>query len=283
LIGSVFSFAPLRRPEWICLAYFAYISVLAFLIKVPARRRWRLLCLNAAGAGGLLLLPGAAQFTSSAFVAVLRDWLPAPLILLGYHESGRLTFPRSDQCFENAFLRWDECFFRIGFGRFVKGNLPGWLDAVFEFSYLQCYVIVPSGIAVLYLAHQRGFVDQYWSTVLPAVFAAYGLTPLFPAQPPRKLPQDLLSAREPSPLRRLNLWIHDHASIKVNTFPSGHVAGATSASLALMRPLPIVAICYVIIAVGIVLGSIRGRYHYSVDAVLGALVAVGAYLGSILI
>ncbi|TAM81455.1 MAG: hypothetical protein EPN47_11900 [Acidobacteria bacterium] len=90
--------------------------------------------------------------------------------------------------------------------------------------------------------------------------------------------QDSRPAHGASLLRRFNLWIHAHASIKVNTFPSGHVAGAVASSLALMRPLPIAGACYLIIAVGITLGAIRGRYHYSIDAVAGALVAATAYL-----
>lgn len=36
-----------------------------------------------------------------------------------------------------------------------------------------------------------------------------------------------------------------------------------------------------IIALGIVLGAVRGRYHYSIDAVLGIVVAVAAFLSSI--
>lgn len=214
---------------------------------------------------------------------MFRDWLPAALILLAYHESGRLTFPRQDQAVERSLLRWDGYIARMGLAGFVGRDFPGWLDVILEFSYLQCYVIVPSGVAVLYLAHQRMLANQYWSVVLPAVFVAYGLTPLFPAQPPRKLSQDFVTAREPSSIRRLNLWIHDHASIKVNTFPSGHVAGAVSASLALMHPLPLIGACYVIVAIGIVLGSVRGRYHYLIDAVLGIFVAIGAYLGSVFI
>ena len=283
MIGSGLHLELLRRSEWICVGYFVYIALLSFFIKVSPRRRCSLMIVNAAVVIALLLLPGAAKLASGRFVSMFRDWLPVPLILFGYHESGLLTFPRPDQFFEKAFLRWDRYLFRPGVFHFVKGNLPAWFDAVLEFSYLQCYVIVPSGIAVLYLAHQRALADLYWSVVLPAVFAAYGLTPLFPAQPPRKLPQDLTSAHERSLLRRFNLWIHDHASIKVNTFPSGHVAGAVAASLALMRFLPIAGVCYLVITVGITLGAIRGRYHYSVDAVMGALVAVGAYLSSVLL
>jgi len=219
------------------------------------------------------------------FISVIRDWLPAPLILLGYREAGLLTFPRRDQFFEKAFLRWDEQLFRWPVLRFLgpNGRLPGWVDTVLEFSYLQCYVIVPSGIAVLYFAHLGRFADQYWSVVLPAVFVAYALTPLFPAQPPRKLQPDSSAARQSSRLRRLNLWIHDHASIKVNTFPSGHVAGAISASLVLIRLLPAAGVCYLIMAVGIVLGSVRGRFHYSLDAISGVVVAVAADLVSMLV
>lgn len=260
------------------MGYFVYIALLSFFIRVPLRRRSRLVAVNAVLVFGLLLLPGAAGFASGNAVSILRDWLPVPLILFGYHESGLLTFPHADQFFENAFLRWDEHLFRWGLFHFANTNVPGWVDAALEFCYLQCYLIVPSGIVVLYLAHQAALTDQYWSVVLPAVFVAYGLTPLFPAQPPRKLPQASRPGRERSMLRRFNLWIHDHASIKVNTFPSGHVAGALAASLALMCLLPIAGACYLVITFGITLGSIRGCYHYSVDAVTGALAAIAAFL-----
>jgi len=258
--------------------YLVYVTLLSFNLKVPSRQRGWLVTVNAAVVAGLCFLPGLAGVISHLSLSILRDWLPAPLILLGYHESGRLTFPRADQSFEKAFLCWDERLFQRGLVKFLYGSLPNWFDAFLEFSYLQCYVIVPSGVAVLYLAHQQTCVDQYWSVVLPSVFAAYGLTPLFPAQPPRKLSQNYPAMRQPILLRRFNLWIHDHASIKVNTFPSGHVAGAVAASLAMVKPLPVAAACYSIIAAGIVLGSLRGRYHYAVDAVAGALVAVAAYL-----
>ena len=282
MLGSTLNLTLLRRSEWICLAYFAYITLLSFFIRVPARRRLEILMANVTVAVGLFLLPGAIGHTSRLFVSVVRDSLPAPLILLGYHEAGRLTFPRSDHSFEGAFLRWDERFFKIPWLAFLSPNcgFPAWLEALLEFSYLQCYVVVPSGIAVLYFAHLGRFADEYWSVVLPAVFTAFGLTPLFPAQAPRKLANDAHAPRHAPPLRTFNLWILDHASIKVNTFPSGHVAGAVSASLALMRILPAAGICYLIIAVGIVLGSVRGRYHYALDAMAGAVVAIVAFMGS---
>ena len=283
--GPTLNFTVLRRSEWICLAYFAYVTGLAFFIKVPVRRRFRLLAINVAAAVILFVLPAGVAITSKPFVSVVRDWFPAALLVLGYHEAGRLTRPRADQFFEKAFLRWDSCLFKfppLGLLN-PNWNLPAWLEALLEFSYMQCYVVVPSGIAVLYFAHLGRFADEYWSVVLPAVFTAFGLTPVFPAQPPRNIPEHGFARRLAPPLRRFNLWILDHASIKANTFPSGHVAGAASASLALMRILPAAGICYLVMAVGIMLGAVRGRYHYALDALAGAAVAILAFLGSMLI
>lgn len=81
----------------------------------------------------------------------------------------------------------------------------------------------------------------------------------------------------------MNLWVLDHASIKFNSFPIGHVAGAVSASLAIMGLMLTAGACCTAIAIGISMGSVRGRYHYTADVVLGVVVAVGASVGSVLV
>lgn len=209
------------------MAYFGYVTVLSFFSKIPVGRRYRLLLVNLAVTAGLFSLPDAAPFTSRLFLSVVRDWLPAPLIFLGYHEAGRLTVLPSEGFFEKTFLHWDGILLKSPWLRFLGPDwrAPAWLEALLEFSYLQCYVVVPSGIAALYFAHLGHFTDAHWGVVLPAVFTAFGLTPLFPAQPPRKLAEDVIAPRPVSALRKFDLWILNHASIKVNTFPSGHVAG----------------------------------------------------------
>lgn len=255
----------LRASEWICLAYLAWITVLSFFVNAPLPRRWQLAILNAAIALGIFSLPFSP--------AVLRDWIPVPLILIGYHEAGRLTFPRGDHFFEDAFLRWD----RILFSKALSWNTPGWFDASLEFFYLQCYSIVPLGMALLDFTGERRFADYYWTIVLGSAFAAYALTPLFPALPPRTVGVGLAPAPKRSDLRRFSSWISDHWSIKVDSFPSGHGAAAMAATLAMLRVLPFAGFCYLIVTIGILIGSVRGRYHYAVDAAAGALLAISVY------
>lgn len=266
LAGTFARPGPLRVSEWICLAYFAWITVLALVVGAPARRGWLLFLLNAAAAAGILLLRMA--------LPVLRDWIPVALLLIGYYEAGRLTFPRSDHLFEKAFLRW---------GRRLLGppsdrKLAGWMEPILEFFYLQCYSIVPLGMGLLDLTHNARFADYYWSNVLGSAFIAYGLTPLFPALPPRKLAEDSGSEPRRSPLRKFSLWVSDHASIKVNSFPSGHAAAAAGATLAMIRILPVAGICYAAVTLGILVGSVREKYHYAVDALTGVAVALGVCL-----
>ena len=65
--------------------------------------------------------------------------------------------------------------------------------------------------------------------------------------------------------------------IQSTIFPSAHVAAATATALALMRVLPVVGVFYLVIAIGIALGSVFGRYHYAADSILGVLVGVAGF------
>ncbi len=257
------------------------ITALGFHFPLSGRRRRQMTLLTAALIALILFLPEAQRLGFPRALSALRDWLPVLPIILGYHESGWMTFPRADRRWERVFLAWDDAIIRKAPFRFLRRPLPTWLDAVLEISYLQCYPIVLSGVLALYLARQGQWADQYWSVVLPAIFACYVLTPFFPAQPPRKMLGRRDELRESLSVRRLNLRVLDWGSIQVNTFPSAHVAGAMAMSFAMMAHLPAVGIFYLAVAVGIALGAVRGGYHYAGDAAFGVIVAALAFVAAV--
>jgi membrane-associated phospholipid phosphatase len=80
-------------------------------------------------------------------------------------------------------------------------------------------------------------------------------------------------------IRSVNLFILRHASIQLNTFPSAHVASTIGASLVLMRFAPAMGIVFLMIALSIATGAVVGRYHYALDVILGAVLAVGIAVG----
>ena len=79
-------------------------------------------------------------------------------------------------------------------------------------------------------------------------------------------------------MRRLNDAIVGRGSIQVNTIPSGHVAGALAAGLAVLPWSAGVGVTLIAIAVLIAIAATVGRYHYAIDCLLGAGVAIAVWL-----
>jgi hypothetical protein len=206
-------------------------------------------------------------------VSFVRDWLPAPLMLVTYRSSGlllrapRLAFQRSLAAMDRVLLRGEGE--TSAFGRV--------LDPALELTYLLCYALVPLGVATLYVAGFRGRADDYWRIVLPPSYVCYGLVPLLHTLPPRFDPEEAVP-RPGHPLRRLNWWILDRAAIPANTFPSAHVAASAAAALASSHFVPASAAFFVPVAAGIAAGAVHGRYHYAADAVSGVALALASYV-----
>jgi membrane-associated phospholipid phosphatase len=65
------------------------------------------------------------------------------------------------------------------------------------------------------------------------------------------------------------VFVLGRVSHHLNTFPSGHVAVSVAAAIAAGRVVPIAGVVLGVIAAGVTLGAVTGRYHFALDAVLG--------------
>jgi membrane-associated phospholipid phosphatase len=81
----------------------------------------------------------------------------------------------------------------------------------------------------------------------------------------------------PSRLRLFNLWVIGRASVRLNTFPSGHVATSAAVALSIAAASPIAGAVFGSLALLIAAASVAGRYHYLADALAGAGVALIAF------
>jgi membrane-associated phospholipid phosphatase len=131
--------------------------------------------------------------------------------------------------------------------------------------------MVPFGLGALYLLKLGSYADTYWTAVLIPTYSCYATAAFLKAMPPRYAGRDLPS---PGPIRRFNLWILRNVSIHANTFPSGHATAACAIALVLPPFSATAGLIFAMLAVGICIGAVTGRYHYTVDVVLGALLSV---------
>ena len=216
--------------------------------------------------------PAAAIF-AGAIVALSRVigvdarlWLGHLYLIAGYWLPALLV-TRSPQRFEEWLRRTES------FGSF--GTL-GTFGSFWELAYLCCYPVVPAAFLTIYLNGSSADVDRFWTSVLAAGYICYISLPWLVSRPPRVAPHDPNGPNDPndSRVRRLNLKVLDRLSHGWNTFPSGHVAVAFAAAMSVTMSAPRVGIGFLILAVGILIGSVTGRYHYAIDAVIGAIVGV---------
>jgi membrane-associated phospholipid phosphatase len=150
-----------------------------------------------------------------------------------------------------------------------------------EIAYFLCYPLVPLGLGVMFAAGLRNHTDAYWRVVLISTYICYAITPFVPALPPSTMATaQLISSMPPGKGRMLNQWLHRHGSIHAISFPSAHVASALAVSLVLLRFVPFAGLLFLIVSIWIAVAAVVGRYHYALDVLLGAVVALGTFLAS---
>lgn len=249
---------------WIAAAavFFVYVAAIAPIVpRLAARRRW----LAAAGALSGLGLAAAAQLQPHQHV--LHDWLiPPALLFVAYWSSGLLYSGPSARA-EAALASIDRA---LAIDRLAAAT-PRWLAEVLESAYVGVYPLVPLALAIHLRTAAIPDAERFWTVVLVIDFLCFGVLPWVPTRPPRAF---RLAPPWPSVVRSLNLELLGRASIRVNTFPSGHAAEALAAAL-LVAPAPWpIAAAGAISALLVSAGAVLGRYHYAADALTGWAVAL---------
>ncbi len=263
----------MRVSEWIILGYLGYLLALLPVRPIPRARRLGVAILAPALA---IVVMVVARLPVSAVTTLLREWLPLPYVLVCYWMTG-FYFVRPQEAFETRFVAFDRRARRWFGAEHAATRAPRALLEALEVAYFSCYLVLPAGMIALMLAGRADGADRYWSTVLAAELACYGVLPWIRTRPPWALGgTEALDARGVL-VRRVNLLLVRQASTQANTFPSGHAAGALAAALAVAMVWPAAGAVFGVVAVSIMAGSVVGEYHYAGDALTGALTAVAAW------
>lgn len=267
----------MQPADWINLAFFSSFLLLAFLRPLEPRRRRRAVAFGIAGVSMVVLLNLAAlRFPLSGF-SLIRDWAPAPLMLVAYWQAGQLVEKPSANL-QSMLASLDRIWWKDDAPAAAASKARAWLGEYFELAYLTCYPLVPLAFGFCYFCGSGQCAGEFWSVVLPPTYLCYALVPFFPHLPPRTLSSEHSAEASASKVRRLNLWLLRHASIGVNTFPSAHVASTVAASLVLWGRQPDAGVWFLLVSLSIAVAVAARRYHYALDSLAAAALAVAAFL-----
>lgn len=197
---------------------------------------------------------------------------PGLLLLGGYWLSG-FFFCAPQPWLERALTSSDRWFFSaFGINRALARAPIAFLELL-EASYTADYIVVAAG-AFLSAPYGTDAVIRYWTIVLAAELTCYGALPFLRARPPRALEGPGVVEKRAPRVRRFNLAILNNASVQACTIPSGHVAGAVAAALAVFPVSVTASVVFLALSILIAASATAGRYHYAIDCALGAAVAV---------
>jgi membrane-associated phospholipid phosphatase len=269
---------PLRSGEKVLIAYFVYTALLTLARPVAPARTAMAWSLVAAVSG----LAWAASRNPRGLPGVLRDWLPLGLILGGYWELQWFASSHS-VLWQQTWLEWDRSLLGAWGLRSAIEALGGTIPSLLEGVYLCLYLIPPFCMALLYLSGRRDRIDRFLTTLFLGGFCAYALLPLFPVQSPRVAFPGADLPNFEGVYRSANVWLLNHFDISTSVFPSGHVAVAFSSAFGLRRALPEkpwLSLFLLAVSTMVYIATIYARYHYAVDGLAGAAIAVAAWRSS---
>jgi membrane-associated phospholipid phosphatase len=269
----------MRVAEWIEVTFFSILVLAAWRFPLPHRRRLRVTAFATLAIAAILAARFMSFFVSPRFSPVVRDWLPAALLLVPYWQVGEF-FKGPDQRVQAGLAAFDVSFFKAVHIKPAKASIGPLRAFYLELAYLMVYPLIPLGMATLYIAGRRYNSDYYWVVVLLSTYTCFAVTPFVPALPPRVLTGYDRFEIPPNSVRALNRWVLRRASIQAITFPSAHVAASTAAALVLLRLEPRLGLIFIWVALSIAVATIVGGYHYAADVLLALLVAVVAFLGT---
>ena len=154
----------------------------------------------------------------------------------------------------------------------------GAVSELLHLAYAAYYLLVYVPPIVLYARRQR---DAFVSTMLALTivygvcFITYGL---FPVDGPRYLIGP--AAAPEGPIRSFVLELLDRGSSRGTAFPSSHVAASIVSALCALRYQRRVGIVVAVVTAALVVATVYGGFHYAVDALVGVILGVLAWLGS---
>jgi membrane-associated phospholipid phosphatase len=269
----------MRVAEWIEVTFFSILVLAAWRFPLAHRRRLKVTAFATLAIAAILAARFMSYFVSPRFSPVVRDWLPAALLLVPYWQVGEF-FSGPKQSVQARLAAFDVSFFKTVHIQPAKASIGPLRALYLELAYLMVYPLIPLGVATLYITGRSQNSDYYWVVVLLATYTCFAVTPFVPALPPRVLTGYDSFEIPPNRIRALNRVVLRRASIQAITFPSAHVAASTAAALVLLRLEPGLGLIFIWVALSIAIATVVGGYHYAADVLFALLVAVVAFLGT---
>jgi membrane-associated phospholipid phosphatase len=267
---------PFDSARWTTTLTTSYLAITAALIAIFGNavpgRVW-LVAVHLTLSGSLLILNRARP--SAAILRVIRDWHPLILFPLLYKEVELLAAVIGDWRLTAVIPAWESALFAGQPSLYLSERLafvP--LSEYLHFCYLSYVIVIPSVSAYWYVSGRRAAFDELLLMLSTVLLGSYLFFILLPVDSPY-----YLSPRLGPPLSGhfffdLAHQVSARGGARGGAFPSAHVSGAVVVSMVAWRRQRRLAYLLVPITGSVMIATVYGRFHYVLDTLAGAAIAV---------
>jgi membrane-associated phospholipid phosphatase len=271
---------PVDLARWTTRLTASYLLVTAALIasrgnSVPGR--FWLVAAHLTLAASLLILNRARP--SAAGLRVIRDWHPLILFPVFYKEVELLAAGIGDWRLTAAVPAWESSLFGGQPSQYLSERLafvP--LSEYLHFCYLSHVIVIPLVSAYWYLSGRRAAFGELLLMLSTAMLGSYLFFILLPVDSPYYLSQRLGPPLSGHFFFDLVHQMSASGGARGGAFPSAHVSGALVVSLVAWRHQRRLGYLLVPFTLSVMVATVYGRFHYALDAVAGAALAIAVVM-----
>lgn len=209
----------------------------------------------------------------NSFVAMLADWLPLLLILFYYQNAGLLSKTFLQSTFDDHIIAFENKIFRSNHPCMWLSETANyyWLSEFLHFCYIGYYFILYGVPFYFYVTHDRSIFYQFEYAEVLTLLACFLTHAFIPVLSPRTIFEKIKQPLNQGHVFRVAHFILEKGSAAGTAFPSSHVAIGTLVLLITFHlQLPFL-FCVAPFALGLIISTVYGRFHYVIDFVFGAL------------
>jgi membrane-associated phospholipid phosphatase len=241
-----------RLPGWeyFLLAHLLSSAGILMLRKMPVDR-----------------LPGAIGF--------LRDWYPLLLFPLLYKEVERFALAFGDWRLTETIQRLELSLFGSHPSLYASQRYPWvFLSEYLHFCYFAYLLLLPVVGGLWYFNGRRHHFQELLLLVSATLFSSYVFFMLYPVDSPFYLFEGLQAPLADGFFFQLVHFFSERGGARGGAFPSAHVSVSVVVWLLAWQRQRSLAWLLAPVVVGLVAATVYGRFHYAVDVVAGAFLAV---------
>lgn len=256
------------------LSYLAFVGLLLVLNFNPIEKRGKLLT---AHIGFVLMIVALAYFRQckTPVLSFLSYWYPLGLSGFFFEEIHSLVHLIHRGWFDAGLIRFDFAMFgahpTVWFEQYVSYGLTETMNC-FYFLY---WPLIPALALLLWWRNHKQFSEFVFALSLSYIFC-YLVFIFYPIEGPHHTLRQLqtVSDMPGGVFTHLVAFVEKHGRIHGGAFPSAHVTGSIVATVAAYRYARKLGHIVLLLALGVCVSAVYGRYHYAVDIWGGIAVAL---------